>query len=111
MPSGRAVPGLEQYNKLLLTIFPSYKSKVLQEKNGTLTVKLRKRGAAGRKEGKDAFKTIGGVPLSLHDLSDCHQEPFTETLDWCVVEDAKLEFVVTARESVEVGNFRHDLST
>ncbi len=75
---------------------------LLQEKNGTLSVKQRKRGVAGSKEGKDAFKTLGVVPLELHNLSELHRVELTWPLSWCVEEGAELSAIVSARQ-LEVG--------
>jgi hypothetical protein len=74
-----------------------------QEKTGLLSVKQRKRGKAGRGEGKDAFKTVGSISLLLHELSECHNDEFEEELSYCIVEEGtSLSFTVTATESFDV---------
>jgi hypothetical protein len=80
---------------------------LLQKKNGVLSVKLRKRGKAGQKDDKDAFKTIGSISLLLHELSDCHNDEFEEPLDVCIVEEGtSLSFLITARESFDVSGLK-----
>lgn len=68
-----------------------------QEKTGTLTVKQRKSGVSGKKNNKDAFKTVGVVPLELQELVNANGEEMTFPLAWCVAEGATLTAKITAK--------------
>jgi hypothetical protein len=80
-----------------------------QEKFGQLNILQRKKGSAGLKNTKDAFKTLGVAMLPLHEIAQSSTGLVDRSLrlQWCMSERARL--VVSAEVLVDgVNHPEHD---
>ena len=87
-----------EFNETLvmdITLYVDSKGKY-QDKPATLIVRQRRKGAAGLKNDKNAFKTVGSVPFNLADFGD-EGEPSGLTSDLSLCVDEGVELVATIK--------------
>eukprot|EP01033_Poteriospumella_lacustris_P019011 gene19011-13717_t len=95
--------------KVGATLYKENKTGLFQEKFGQLNILQRKKGSAGMKNTKDAFKTLGVAMLPLHEIAQSSTGLVDRSLrlQWCMSERARL--VVSAEVLVDgVNHPEHD---